>query len=140
MRRRCGFQAYGHRAIVSRCPCGRCYGGDRRRPARVHRQSRFGNTAVLSARALRRLAALGSRLIALNVERDRREAIMSQTIWIGAVAYDPKVVSIWEGMRRYFHEEARLPVEVVLLQFSEAQAPPLLGLPGEPLPRIQPAC
>ena len=34
---------------------------------------------------------------------------MSRTIWVGAVAYDPKVVTIWEGMRRYFHEEARLP-------------------------------
>ena len=32
---------------------------------------------------------------------------MSRTIWVGAVAYDPKVVTIWEGMRRYFHEEAR---------------------------------
>ena len=41
---------------------------------------------------------------------------MSGTIWIGAVAYDPKVVTIWEGMRRYFHEEAHLPVEVVLFQ------------------------
>ena len=30
---------------------------------------------------------------------------MSRTIWVGAVAYDPKVVTIWEGMRRYFHEE-----------------------------------
>ncbi len=30
---------------------------------------------------------------------------MNQTIWVGAVAYDPKVVTIWEGMRRYFHEE-----------------------------------
>jgi len=27
---------------------------------------------------------------------------MSRTIWVGAVAYDPKVVTIWEGMRRYF--------------------------------------
>ena len=34
---------------------------------------------------------------------------MSRTIWVGAVAYDPKVVGIWEGMRRYFHEEASLP-------------------------------
>ena len=61
---------------------------------------------------------------------------MSRTIWIGAVAYDPKVVSIWEGMRRYFHEEARLPVEVVLFQSYEAQVAALLALPGEPLPRI----
>ena len=34
---------------------------------------------------------------------------MSRTVWVGAVAYDPKVVMIWEGMRRYFHEEARFP-------------------------------
>ncbi len=46
---------------------------------------------------------------------------MSRTIWVGAVAYDPKVVTIWEGMRRYFHEEAHLPVEVVLFQSYEAQ-------------------
>ena len=37
---------------------------------------------------------------------------MSKTIWLGAVAYDPKVVTIWEGMRRYFQEEANLPVVV----------------------------
>src|SRR5260370_22369409 len=61
---------------------------------------------------------------------------MSRTIWVGAVAYDPKVVSIWEGMRRYFHEEARLPVGVVLFQSYEAQVAALLALPGEPLPRI----
>src|SRR5919201_1987972 len=61
---------------------------------------------------------------------------MSQTIWVGAVAYDPKVVSIWEGMRRYFQEEARLPVEVVLFQSYEAQVAALLAAPGDPLPRI----
>jgi phosphonate transport system substrate-binding protein len=61
---------------------------------------------------------------------------MSRTIWLGAVAYDPKVVSIWEGMRRYFHEEAGLPVEVVLFQSYEAQVAALLAQPGETLPRI----
>jgi ABC-type phosphate/phosphonate transport system substrate-binding protein len=61
---------------------------------------------------------------------------MSRTIWVGAVAYDPKVVSIWEGMRRYFHEEARLPVEVVLFQSYEAQVAALLAAAGDPLPRI----
>jgi phosphonate transport system substrate-binding protein len=61
---------------------------------------------------------------------------MSRTIWVGAVAYDPKVVGIWEGMRRYFHEEAHVPVEVVLFQSYEAQVAALLALPGEPLPRI----
>jgi phosphonate transport system substrate-binding protein len=61
---------------------------------------------------------------------------MSRTIWVGAVAYDPKVVGIWEGMRRYFHEEAGLPVEVVLFQSYEAQVEALLASPGAPLPRI----
>ncbi|OCK59218.1 hypothetical protein LMTR3_06505 [Bradyrhizobium sp. LMTR 3] len=62
--------------------------------------------------------------------------MMTRTIWLGAVAYDPKVVSIWEGMRRYFHEEAHLPVEVVLFQSYEAQVAALLALPGDALPRI----
>jgi len=61
---------------------------------------------------------------------------MSETIWVGAVAYDPKVVTIWEGMRRYFHEEARLSVEIVLFQSYEAQVLALLARPGEPVPRI----
>src|SRR6201984_3391649 len=62
--------------------------------------------------------------------------IMSRTIWVGAVAYDPKVVTIWEGMRRYFHEEARLSVEVVLFQSYETQVSALLAASGDRLPRI----
>src|SRR5215475_7179917 len=61
---------------------------------------------------------------------------MARTLWVGAVAYDPKVVTIWEGMRRYFHEEARLPIEVVLFQSYEAQVEALLAAPGDPVPRI----
>jgi phosphonate transport system substrate-binding protein len=61
---------------------------------------------------------------------------MSKTIWVGAVAYDPKVVIIWEGMRRYFHEEAHLPVEVVLFQSYESQVIALLAQPGDTSPRI----
>ena len=61
---------------------------------------------------------------------------MTKTIWLGAVAYHPKVVSIWEGMRRYFHEEAHLPVEVVLFQSYEMQVLALLAPPGELVPRI----
>jgi phosphonate transport system substrate-binding protein len=61
---------------------------------------------------------------------------MSRTIWIGAVAYDPKVVTIWEGMRRYFHEEADLSVEVVLFQSYELQVGALLAGPADPVPRI----
>lgn len=61
---------------------------------------------------------------------------MNNTIWVGAVAYNPKVVTIWEGMRRYFQEEAHLPVEVVLFQSYEAQVLALLAKPGEAVPRI----
>ncbi len=61
---------------------------------------------------------------------------MSNTIWVGAVAYNPKVVTIWEGMRRYFHEEAHLPVEVVLFQSYEAQVLALLAQSSEDVPRI----
>jgi phosphonate transport system substrate-binding protein len=61
---------------------------------------------------------------------------MSKTIWLGAVAYNPKVVTIWEGMRQYFQEEAHLPVEVVLFQSYEAQNLALLAQPGDTVPRI----
>jgi phosphonate transport system substrate-binding protein len=59
-----------------------------------------------------------------------------RTIWLGAVAYDQKVVPIWEGMRRYFRDEARLDVEVVLFQSYEAQVRALLSARGDPAPRI----
>src|SRR5258708_9504838 len=39
-------------------------------------------------------------------------------------------------MRRYFHEEARLPVEVVLFQSYEAQVAALLASLSERLPNI----
>jgi phosphonate transport system substrate-binding protein len=61
---------------------------------------------------------------------------MSRTIWIGAVAYDPKVVTIWEGMRRYFHEEAHMSLEVVLFQSYEAQVSALLAAASDSTPRI----
>jgi phosphonate transport system substrate-binding protein len=61
---------------------------------------------------------------------------MSKTIWLGAVAYNPKVVTIWEGMRSYFHEEAHLPVEIVLFQSYEAQVLALLAQPGDGVPHI----
>ncbi|HJP92377.1 MAG TPA: PhnD/SsuA/transferrin family substrate-binding protein [Pyrinomonadaceae bacterium] len=61
---------------------------------------------------------------------------MSKTIWLGAVAYDPKVVTIWEGMRRYFHDEAQLAVEVVLFQSYKTQVTALLSQPGDAAPHI----
>ena len=57
---------------------------------------------------------------------------MSKTLWLGAVAYDAKVVPIWEGMRSYFHDEAKLDVEVVLFQSYERQNDALLGREGAP--------
>jgi phosphonate transport system substrate-binding protein len=59
-----------------------------------------------------------------------------QTIWVGAVAYDPKVVTIWEGMRQYFRHEARMPVEVVLFQGYDAQVAALLADGSTVMPRI----
>jgi ABC-type phosphate/phosphonate transport system substrate-binding protein len=61
---------------------------------------------------------------------------MTRTIWVGAVAYDPKVVTIWEGMRRYFHDEAHLPVEIVLFQSYEMQVAALLSDRAAPVPHI----
>lgn len=50
----------------------------------------------------------------------------TSTIWLGAVAYDPKVVTIWEGMRSYFRDEAKLDVEILLFLSYEAQVAALL--------------
>jgi len=52
---------------------------------------------------------------------------METSLWMGAVAYDPKVVTIWEGMRSYLRSEARLDAEIVLFLNYEAQVDALLG-------------
>jgi len=52
---------------------------------------------------------------------------MLETITVGAVAYDPKVVGIWEDMRTYFRDAARVPVEVVLYLSYEAQVAALIA-------------
>lgn len=46
---------------------------------------------------------------------------------IGAVAYDPKVVGIWEGIRSYLRDEAGLDAEVVLFLNYRAQVEALLA-------------
>jgi ABC-type phosphate/phosphonate transport system substrate-binding protein len=56
--------------------------------------------------------------------------VTERTIWLGAVAYDPKVVTIWEGMRAYFRQDAKLPIEIVLFQTYEAQVQALLTADG----------
>jgi ABC-type phosphate/phosphonate transport system substrate-binding protein len=59
-----------------------------------------------------------------------------RTLWLGAVAYDPKVVTIWEGMRRILREEAGLPIEIILFQTYEAQVAALLAPRGSDTPSI----
>lgn len=50
---------------------------------------------------------------------------MDRPILIGAVAYDPRVVPIWEGMRDYFRE-AGPPVDYVLFSNYDRQVRALL--------------
>jgi len=45
---------------------------------------------------------------------------VSTVVRVGAVAYDPKVITIWEGMREYF-AEAGVPTDYVLFSNYEAQ-------------------
>src|SRR2546422_6245901 len=47
------------------------------------------------------------------------------SITVGAVAYDPKVVTIWELMREYF-DDAGVPTDYVLFSNYEAQVEALL--------------
>jgi ABC-type phosphate/phosphonate transport system substrate-binding protein len=50
----------------------------------------------------------------------------NETVLIGAVAYDPKVVTIWEGLRDYFRE-AGVPTDYVLFSNYEAQLDALIA-------------
>ncbi|MCA9726596.1 MAG: hypothetical protein KC729_02870, partial [Candidatus Eisenbacteria bacterium] len=45
---------------------------------------------------------------------------MSRTLVLGAVAYDPKVVTIWDGFRHYFAEHG-LDFDYVLYSNYERQ-------------------
>jgi phosphonate transport system substrate-binding protein len=47
------------------------------------------------------------------------------TILLGAVAYDPKVVTIWEGIREHF-QQSGVPMDVVLFSNYERQVALLL--------------
>ena len=51
---------------------------------------------------------------------------MTQPIVVGAVAYDPRVVPIWEGMRDYYRE-AGLPIDAVLYSNYDRQVQALLA-------------
>ena len=48
------------------------------------------------------------------------------TILLGAVAYDPKVVTIWEGIREYFNEQG-VPMDFALFSNYERQVESLLA-------------
>ena len=48
-----------------------------------------------------------------------------ESILLGAVAYDPKVVSIWEGIREHFQEQG-VPMDFVLFSNYERQVELLL--------------
>jgi phosphonate transport system substrate-binding protein len=50
---------------------------------------------------------------------------MDPTILLGAVAYDPKVVSIWEGIREHFRNEGA-PMDFALFSNYERQVESLL--------------
>src|SRR5207237_1185830 len=49
-----------------------------------------------------------------------------KTILLGAVAYDPKVVTIWEGMRAHFQAEG-VPLDFALFSNYERQVEALLA-------------
>jgi phosphonate transport system substrate-binding protein len=51
---------------------------------------------------------------------------MDQSILLGAVAYDPKVVTIWEGIRDYFLEQG-VPFDFALFSNYERQVEELLA-------------
>src|SRR5437660_11769663 len=48
-----------------------------------------------------------------------------KTILLGAVAYDPKVVTIWEGIREHFQEQG-VPMDFSLFSNYERQVEELL--------------
>jgi phosphonate transport system substrate-binding protein len=52
--------------------------------------------------------------------------VQAGVVTVGAVAYDPKVVPIWESMREYFRE-AGVPTDYVLFSNYEAQVEALFG-------------
>src|SRR3977135_1511710 len=49
-----------------------------------------------------------------------------ETILLGAVAYDPKVLTIWEGIREHFQEQG-VPMDFALFSNYERQVEELLN-------------
>src|SRR5206468_2837723 len=100
--RRCGVpQGAGHRTTLSRRAGGTCHGADHRRAAGLRRP---GVARFASARR-------GGR---------------AMTLLLGAVAYDPKVVTIWTGFREWFLRHD-FPFDYVLYSHYERQVDELLA-------------
>src|SRR5262249_4843349 len=100
------------------CPS---HGADRRLSSRgAQTRSRRGSRRR-SLAPRRRFHATSSSAAPRTIPR------MSTKLWIGSVAYDPKVVTIWEGMRAYFRDEAKLDFDIVLFLSYEAQVEALLA-------------
>jgi ABC-type phosphate/phosphonate transport system substrate-binding protein len=51
---------------------------------------------------------------------------MTETVLMGAVAYDPKVVTIWSGFRRWLGDQG-LPFDFVLYSHYERQVEDLVA-------------
>src|SRR4030081_2646227 len=99
MRRACLLPPAAHRAVLARWPGGLCDGAHQRRAEGV------GGKAPHRAPPLLAMPQL--------------------PVKIGAVAYDPKVVEIWEGIRDYFRGED-IPTDYVLFSNYEALVDALL--------------
>ena len=102
--RRSGFpQGRRRRAILPGCARLGCHGADHGRSLRLHRQGRLRHAAVLTE------------------SHDERT-----TLLLGAVAYDPKVVTIWDGFQKYF-DESGLPFDYILYTNYERQVEALFA-------------
>src|SRR6185503_5320287 len=101
--RRGGVLAAGHahRAPVPRRARGLGDGADGRSSRRLHREGPHRPAAVLGG-------------------------AMGNSILMGAVAYDPKVVTIWEGIRAYFRD-AGVDFDFALFSNYERQVEELLA-------------
>ncbi len=61
---------------------------------------------------------------------------MSRTIWVGAVAYDPKVVTIWEGHAKVLSRGGASARRGRAVPELRGAGSALLASPGDPSPRI----
>ena len=91
------------RTILSGCACGGGDGTDHGCVVRLHRQSRVRHAAIL-------------RGVSCMAPHSKHP----DTLILGAVAYDQKVVAIWDGFQEYFRNHG-LPFDYVLYSNYERQ-------------------